>query len=86
MIWSWIRARITTFADVGQFPDCQLLNLTFPERRHEKAIVWIIGTYVQYAWHHAEKENELGWDKFFGYLTFKYKERSESLGASVRIL
>ena len=38
----------------------------------------MVGSFVRYAWV-AESDEELQVDKFFGYVTYKYRERRTSL-------
>ena len=54
--------------------DWDIVNLLFPMSRRDAEIVWIVSCYVLYVWEmmHVQK-SEVKLDKFFGYLTFKYK-------------
>ena len=41
---------------------------------HDSEIVWLVSSYVLYVWETVHvKKLEVKRDKFFGYLTFKYK-------------
>merc|ERR1711954_532461 len=54
--------------------DWDLVNLLFPNSRCDSEIVWLVSSYVQYVWETVHVENsEVKFDRFFGYLTFKYK-------------
>ena len=54
--------------------DWDLINLLFPHSSHDSEIVWLVSSYVQYVWEMVQvKKQEVKLDKFFGYLTFKYK-------------
>ena len=54
--------------------DWDLVNLLFPNSSHDSEIVWLISLYVQYVWEMVQvKKQEVILEKFFGYLTFKYK-------------
>ena len=54
--------------------DWDLVNLLFPNSSHDSEIVWLISSYVQYVWEMVQvKKQEVILEKFFGYLTFKYK-------------
>ena len=40
----------------------------------DSEIVWLVSSYVLYVWETVHvKNSEVKFDKFFGYLTFKYK-------------
>ena len=54
--------------------DWDLVNLMFLNSSRDSEIVWMISSYVQYVWEMVYiKKQEVKLDKFFGYLTFKYK-------------
>ena len=71
VIWTWVRSKISKIVNVQQCSDWEVLNLVFPTTNSEKAIVWLIGVFVEYVW---SSSNDITLDKFFGYLSFKYKE------------
>ena len=79
-IWSWIRTLITKNVIIGNTSDWELLNLQFPRDAKEGIITWIIGTYVGYAWQIRNDGKEICFEKFFGFLTFMYKECKSLLG------
>ena len=52
----------------------ELVNLLFLDSSRDAEIVWLISSYVLYVWETVHtKILEVKFDKFFGYLTFKYK-------------
>ena len=54
--------------------DWDMINLLFLKSSRDSEIVWLISTYVQYVCEMVHvKKGEVRLDKFFGYLTFKYK-------------
>ena len=54
--------------------DWDLVNLLFTKSSNDSEIVWMISSYVLYVWEMVHvKKVEVKLDKFFGYLTFKYK-------------
>ena len=54
--------------------DWDLFNLLFKHSSNDSEIVWLISCYVLYVWETVHvKKLEVKRDKFFGYLTFKYK-------------
>ena len=54
--------------------DWEIINLFFANSCHDAEIVWLLSLYVLYVWEMAQvKKLEVKLDKFFGFLTFKYK-------------
>ena len=54
--------------------DWELINLLYLKSSHDEEIVWLVSYYVLYVWETVHvKKREVKRDKFFGYLTFKYK-------------
>ena len=59
----------------------ELLNYILPSTQYEQGVLWLIGTYVHYAWEQCHVRNSrVLLEKFFGFLTFKYKISGVSLG------
>ena len=58
----------------GIADDWEIVNLCFVSSRHDTEIVWLVSSYVLYVWEMVHiKKLEVKLDKFFGFLTFKYK-------------
>ena len=59
----------------GIADDWEIVNLCFvSSRRHDTEIVWLVSSYVLYVWEMVQvKKLEVKLDKFFEFLTFKYK-------------
>ena len=54
--------------------DWEIINLCFVNSNRDAEIVWMISSYVLYVWETMHvKKLEVKLDKFFGFLTFKYK-------------
>ena len=54
--------------------DWDIVNLLFLNSSKDSEIVWLVSSYVLYVWEMVRlKKLEVKKDKFFGYLTFKYK-------------
>ena len=54
--------------------DERIINLCFVKSSRETEIVWLVSAYVFYVWEMVNiKKLEVKLDKFFGFLTFKYK-------------
>ena len=80
-VWLWLRSRILKMFNMNQITDWELLNLVLPAIRKENVVVWVIGVYVNYAWQALMINDDIvKIDKFFGFLTFKYKQMQSSLG------
>ena len=59
----------------------ELLNLLLPRTHFEQEIVWLVSNYVEYVWHSVFiKNSEIRFEKFFGFLSFKYKIDRNSSG------
>ena len=68
------------FCHVGaSMDDWDLVNLLYLKSSHDSEIVWLVSSYVLYIWETVHvKRLEVKRDKFFGYLTFKYKMHQTS--------
>ena len=77
-IWCWLRSKIDNMASSQQCSDWEMLNLAFPQTRKEKTVVWMIGVYVGYIWQ-ISTEGDIDFGKFFGFLSFKYKETGSNV-------
>ena len=54
--------------------DWEIVNLLFLNSSKDSEIVWLVSSYVLYVWETVHvKKLEVKLEKFFGYLTFKYK-------------
>ena len=75
-LWTWVRTKCTSFSqNLAPVSDWDLLNLLFCEIRLDTEVVWIISNYVWYVWDSFMVHGtNISLDKFFGYLTFKYRE------------
>ena len=61
--------------------DWDLINLFFPNSSRGREIIWMVSTYILYVWETVNtKKQEVKLEKFFGYLTFKFKMLKESSG------
>ena len=79
-IWSLIKTTISKMVYIGYPSDWELINLLFPKNYRETAVTWITGIYVGYVWQLRSDGKEVDFTRFFGYLTFKYKEQKHLLG------
>ena len=67
--------------------DWELLNLLFPHTQYETEVVWLISNYIWFVWENIMvKSANVSYDKFFGYLTFKYRELQASSGLTLKRL
>ena len=73
--WSWLKSKVMRLGHMGaSVDDWDLVNLLYKPSSNDSEIVWLISSYVLYVWEVVhDKKLEVKRDKFFGYLTFKYK-------------
>ena len=54
--------------------DFDVINLFYANSCNDTEIVWLVSSYVLYVWETVQvKKLEVKLDKFFGFLSFKYK-------------
>ena len=54
--------------------DWDIINLFFPNLRRGREILWLVSNYIIYVWETVSiKKKEFKIDKFYGFLTFKFK-------------
>ena len=59
---------------IADMNDWDLVNLLYPKSSNDTEIVWLVSCYVLFVWETVfVKKLEVKRDKFFGFLTFKYK-------------
>ena len=73
--WSWLKRQVVQLGQMeAGVEDEEIINLCFVKSRHETEIVWLVGSYALYVWEMVHiKKLEVKLEKFFGFLTFKYK-------------
>ena len=73
--WAWLKSQVVQLGHMGAgVDDWDLINLLFLHSSRDAEIVWLVSYYVLYVWEMMYvKRVEVKLDKFFGYLTFKYK-------------
>ena len=73
--WSWLKRQVVQWGQMGAgVEDWEILNLLYVSSSHDAEIVWMVSSYVLYVWEMLQvKKLEVKLDKFFGFLTFKYK-------------
>ena len=82
VVWSWVRLMaIDIWQGTSQCSNWDLLNLAYPKSNRENEVAWLMSCYVEYTWNHfLVEEKELNLDKFFGFLSFKYKSKAVCVG------
>ena len=62
--------------------DWEIINLFFPHSSLAREILWLVSTYILYVWETVHiKKQDVKLEKFFGFLTFKFKmSQATSLG------
>ena len=78
--WNWLRRQVVQLGNTGaDVDDWDLVNLMFLNSSRDSEMVWMISSYVLYVWETVYvRKQEVKLDKFFGYLTFKYKMYQET--------
>ena len=78
--WSWVRRQLVQWGRMGAgVTDWEIVNLFFVNSGQDTEIVWLVSLYVLYVWEMMHvKRMEVKLDKFFGFLTFKYKMHQET--------
>ena len=73
--WSWLKRQVLQLGQMNAgVEDEEIVNLCFVSFSNETEIVWLVSSYVLYVWETVQvKRLEVKLDKFFGFLTFKYK-------------
>ena len=73
--WAWLKGQVVQLGRMGvDVDDWDIVNLLFLKSNRDSEIVWLVSSYVSYVWEMMHvKKSEVKLDKFFGYLTFKYK-------------
>ena len=73
--WSWLKRQVVQLGRLGaSVDDWDIVNLLFLNSSKDSEIVWLVSSYVLYVWEMVHvKKLEVKLEKFFGYLTFKYK-------------
>ena len=73
--WAWVKTQVVQLGQMGAgVDDWEVVNLCFANSCNDREIVWLVSSYVLYVWEMVQvKKLEVKLDKFFGFLTFKYK-------------
>ena len=73
--WSWLKRQVEHLGQMGgQGDDWEIVNLCFVNSSRDTEIVWLVSCYVLYVWEMVHvRKLDVKLDKFFGFLTFKYK-------------
>ena len=82
--WSSIRDIILGLVQ-GSVDNHALISLNFPKSKHEKEVMWLLGSYIEQIWHSIQSEGASFVDKkkIFGFLKFKF--RASQLGSRVQL-
>ena len=73
--WCWLKRQVVQLGQMeAGVEDEEIINLCFVKSSRETEIVWLVGSYVLYVWEMVHiKKLGVKLEKFFGFLTFKYK-------------
>ena len=87
-VWSWTRARVLDLlgGNSAQMSNWEIINLIFPKTSRENETIWLVGTYVAKIWEEisVRKCEKMKWEKFFGFLKFKFKADQVNSGIKLR--
>lgn len=65
--WGWVRNRLLQLLpeDCARTSNFEFINLMFTKHLMESEAVWLIGTWIQYAWtEKIQKKRNVGIEKF----------------------
>ena len=81
-VWSWLRVKLISLSSSLQHDtNWTLLNLAFTAKASENEVVWLLSQYVYNTWKHfSSTQVEVKVEKFFGFLSWKYKIRNAAVG------
>ena len=87
-VWSWTRARVLDLlgGNSVQMSNWEIINLIFPKSSRETETIWLVGTYVAKIWEDiaVRKCEKMKWEKFFGFLKFKFRADQVNSGIKLR--
>ena len=75
--WGWVRNRLLRLLqqDCAQTFNFEFINLMFSKHLMENEAVWLIGTFIQFAWvEKLQKKRFVSIEKFIGHAKLCYKE------------
>ena len=75
--WGWVRNRLLRLLpeDCAQTSNFEFINLMFSKHLMENEAVWLIGTFIQYAWvEKLQRKRNVGIEKFIGHVKMCYRE------------
>ena len=60
-------------------PNRELIRFKWPKSKQDKEAVWLLASYVKYAWTeiYEKRQAYLKKEQIFGYLKFKFKENQQ---------
>ena len=81
MAWAWMRGKVVGIGGQQQqnLTSWEILNLFFTRSNFDQEIVWLVSSYVLFVWENVfVRGAEVKLEKFFGFLTYKYREHQSS--------
>lgn len=84
--WSWLRSKVLEYAGCSHnILDWDILNLFVPDSEFDMEVVWLVSSYVLFVWENIfVRDAEVKLERFFGYLTYKYKEHQNMSSSKLR--
>ena len=85
-VWSWIKKKILEISGENA-PNKDLIKFFLPVSNKDTELAWLLASYYDYAWRrlHIKGEETLNFEKFFGFLTFKYRVDQQGSRPSLNI-
>ena len=73
--WSWLKREVVRLGRMApNVADWDVINLFFPNSIRGQEILWLVSNYILYVWETVSmKKQDVKLEKFFGFLTFKFK-------------
>ena len=79
--WTWIRRRLLDLlpVDMADLSNIELLLMFFPKEAHENAMVWIVGTYMNWAYEEGVVKGRLLTDQHVkGYMRYMWYQSTRT--------
>ena len=73
--WSSLKREVVRLGRMApNVADWDVINLFFPNSIRGQEILWLVSNYIFYVWETVSmKKQDVKLEKFFGFLTFKFK-------------
>ena len=85
--WAWTKLKIARMCQQAlRVSNWELVNFFLPHTKFELEILWLLSNYVWYVWNQCHGKNRtVNVEKFFGFLSFKYKTARLKFGENLEL-